>query len=122
MVVAAFWATCVAAASVHGLYASHLAALNVRNELNVLTGLNQRNFDPGLFGTAVVSDDQPDLGLCFEVGREVLSYRSVEELDAIYDRLLRNPKEARAIGEAGRRRVLGEHTYGHRIEALAKLM
>jgi len=104
------------------IYAGHFATLNIMNEANVLSGLNQRNFDPGLFGTAVVSDDQPDLGLCFEVGREVLSYRSVEELDAIYDRLLRNPKEARAIGEAGRRRVLGEHTYGHRIEALAKLI
>ena len=104
------------------VYADHFATLNIMNEANVLSGLNQRNFDPCLFGTAVVSDEQPDLGLCFEVGREALSYGSAEELDGLYGRLLRNPDEARAIGEAGRRRVLAEHTYGHRIETLAKLI
>ena len=104
------------------IYADHFATLNIMNEANVLSGLNQRNFDPCLFGTAVVSDDQPDLGLCFEIGREALSYRSAEDLDALYGRLMRDPGEAKAIGEAGRRRVLAEHTYGHRIEALAKLI
>jgi len=104
------------------IYADHFATLNIMNEANVLSGLNQRNFDPCLFGTAVVSDDQPDLGLCFEIGREALSYRSAEDLDALYSRLMRDPGEAKAIGEAGRRRVLAEHTYGHRIEALAKLI
>ncbi len=104
------------------IYAGHFATLNIRNEANVLSGLNQRNFDPCLFGTAVVSDDQPDLGLCFEVGREALAYRNAEDLDDLYGRLLRDPDEARAIGEAGRRRVLAEHTYGHRIEALAGMI
>jgi spore maturation protein CgeB len=104
------------------IYAGHFASLNIMNEANVLSGLNQRNFDPCLFGAAVVSDDQPDLGLCFEVGREALRYRSAEELDALYGRLLSDPEAARTIGEAGRRRVLAEHTYGHRIEALAKMI
>ncbi len=104
------------------VYAGHFATLNVMNEANVLSGLNQRNFDPCLFGTAVVADHQPDLELCFEVGRETLSYRTAEELDEVYDRLLRAPEAARAVGEAGRCRVLAEHTYGHRIEALATML
>jgi spore maturation protein CgeB len=104
------------------IYAGHFATLNIMNAANVLGGLNQRNFDPCLFGTAVVSDDQPDLGLCFEVGREALSYRTAEELDEVYGRLLKAPQQARAIGEAGRRRVLAEHTYAHRIEALAGMI
>lgn len=101
------------------IYAGHFATLNIRNAKNVLNGLNQRNFDPCLFGTAVVSDDQPDLGLCFDVGREALAYRDAEELDELYRRLAAHPEEAEAIGEAGRRRVLAEHTYGHRLETLA---
>lgn len=101
-------------------YAGHFAALNIMNEANVLSGLNQRNFDPCLFGTAVVSDAQPDLELCFDVGREALAYRTPGELDDHYQRLLRSPDEARAVGAAGRRRVLAEHTYGHRIDALAR--
>ena len=51
-----------------GLYAGHLAALNIRNETNVLSGLNQRSFDPYLSATPVVSDDQDDLARCFEPG------------------------------------------------------
>ena len=59
-----------------GIYAGHAASLNIRNATNVVAGLNQRSFDPYLFGAAVVSDDQPDLARCFDIGREVLVFRS----------------------------------------------
>jgi len=100
------------------IYADHFATLNIMNETNVLNGLNQRNFDPCPFGTAVVSDNQPDLDLCFDVGREAFAYDSAAALDELYSRLVRAPEEARAVGEAGRQRVLAEHTYGHRLETL----
>jgi spore maturation protein CgeB len=104
------------------VYRSHLAVLNVRNERNVMVGLNQRHFDPYLAGTPVVADNQKDLALCFEPGHEMLVYRDVEELNDLYVRLRREPERAAAVGEAGRRRVLAEHTYGHRLRALAKLL
>jgi spore maturation protein CgeB len=103
------------------IYRAHLAVLNVRNEDNVLAGLNQRHFDPYLAATPVVADDQADLARCFEPGREVLVYRDPDELNEIYHRLQREPGRAAAIGEAGRRRVLAEHTYPHRLAALTKL-
>jgi spore maturation protein CgeB len=102
------------------IYASHFATLNIMNETNVLNGLNQRNFDPCPFGAAVLSDDQPDLGLCFDVGREAFAYGSAAALDELYSRLVRAPEEAKAVGEAGRRRVMAEHTYGHRLDTLMK--
>jgi len=104
------------------VYARHLASLNVRNELNVLTGLNQRNFQPYLAGTPVVTDDQPDLPLCFEPGREALVWRDVDELNDLYARLLKSPDAAATVGAAGRRRVLADHTYGRRLAALVKLI
>jgi spore maturation protein CgeB len=105
-------------AAVAGLYGRHLAALNVRNERNVLYGLNQRSFDPCLSATPLVTDDQGDLERCFDPGSEVLVWRDRGELNAAYERLRRSPDEARRIGEAGRRRVLAEHGYGHRLAAL----
>jgi len=108
----------VAHARVAGLYARHLAALNVRNERNVLLGLNQRSFDPYLSATPVVTDDQADLERCFDPGSEVLVWRDVAELNSAYDRLRRFPDEAARIGEAGRRRVLSEHGYAHRLATL----
>jgi spore maturation protein CgeB len=104
------------------VYRTHLAVLNVRNERNVMAGLNQRHFDPYLAGTPVVADDQDDLPLCFEPGREMLVYRDVAELNDLYIRLRREPARAVAVGEAGRRRILAEHTYGDRLNALIRLL
>lgn len=108
----------IAHAAVAGLYARHLAALNVRNERNVLVGLNQRSFDPCLSATPLVTDDQGDLERCFDPGSEVLVWRDVGELNAAYDRLRRFPNVAARIGEAGRRRVRAEHGYAHRLATL----
>jgi spore maturation protein CgeB len=112
----------VGQAELGAIYRSHLAVLNVRNERNVLDGLNQRHFEPYLAATPVVADDQPDLSRCFEPGQEILTYRNSDELNDIYARLQREPDRATAIGEAGRRRVLAQHTFGHRLTALEELV
>lgn len=100
------------------IYASHRAVLNVRNEMNVLSGINQRTFEPLACKTPVLNDAMPDLERCFEPGREVLVYRDQDELNAQHDRLLADERHARAIGEAGWKRVMAEHTYRHRAEAI----
>jgi spore maturation protein CgeB len=107
--------------ALHRLYGEYLGALNIRNEYNVLTGLNQRNFDPCLAETAVVTEHQADLERCFDPGREVLVYRDIDELNDIHDRLLADPGEALAIGRAGRARVLAEHTYERRLRVMVKM-
>ncbi|MBV8683650.1 MAG: glycosyltransferase [Caulobacteraceae bacterium] len=112
----------LAASALPPLYAGHLAALNIRNEINVLSGLNQRNFDPCLAGAALLTDDQPDLTLCFEPGVEVAVWRDTEELNDLYDRVLSNPSWAHALGERGRRRVLADHTFAARLDALKRLI
>lgn len=109
-------------AELQDLYGEFLGALNIRNEHNVLSGLNQRNFDPCLAGTAVVSDRQPDLEKCFEPGREVLVYNDIDELNDVYERLLASPEHAIGIGRAGRARVLAEHTYARRLSTMRQLV
>ncbi len=103
---------------VAGLYAAHLAVLNIKSEQNVLSGLNQRSFDPCLSGTPVLSDAQGDLERCFAPGEEVLVWRDPAELDAHLTRLLRDPAEAARVGGAGRRRVMAEHRFTHRLATL----
>jgi spore maturation protein CgeB len=100
-------------------YRGHIGVLNIRHEANTVRGLNQRSFDPYMLGTPVVSDAQPDLGNCFDEGREVLVYRNANELGELYERLRRAPRIAMDIGAAGRQRVLAEHCYKHRIDKLA---
>lgn len=100
------------------IYGSHLAALNIRNESNVLAGLNQRSFEPALAGAALVADNQADLPLCFDPGQEVYAWNDIGELNDIHARILREPEAARAVGERGRKRVLADHTYARRLAAL----
>jgi spore maturation protein CgeB len=108
--------------ALRGLYGGHFAALNIRNEANVLAGLNQRNFDPLLAGAALLTDDQPDLVRCFEPGVEVLVWRTIDDLNEAYERLLAHPEEAAGLAERGRRRVLADHTYGARLKTLTTLL
>ncbi len=102
-----------------GLYGRHRAVLNARNELHVLVGLNQRSFAPCVTGAAVVADDQPDLALCFEPGREVFVWRDTDELNAIASRVADDPAGVASVGAAGRRRVLADHTFSHRLAAIS---
>jgi spore maturation protein CgeB len=108
----------VAARRVPAIYGAHRAALNIRNELNVLSGLNQRNFEPPLAGAVLLTDDQGDLESSFEPGAEVLVWREAGELNGLYERVLREPDFAARIAAAGRARVLAQHTFAHRLATL----
>ena len=100
------------------IYASHAASLNIRNAANVVAGLNQRNFDPFLFGAAVIGDDQPDLARCFEVGEETLVFASAAELNALHTQVKREPGWTAAIAAKGLARIQAEHTFAHRLKAV----
>lgn len=100
------------------LYQESLAVLNVRNELNVFEGLNQRSFEPAACGTAVIHDDLADLGRCFEPGKEVLVFRDGPELQEICERVRRDPTLARRVGDAALARVQAEHTCAHRAQTI----
>ena len=68
-------------------------------------------FDFLAAGALVAADYIPELADYFEPGREILTFRSVEELIAIVQHCRRNPDEAAAIRAAGRARVLRDHTW-----------
>ena len=104
------------------IYAGHMGVLNIRHGAYVLHGLNQRHFAPYILGTPVVSDAQPDIPHCFDPGADMLVYRDPGELNGLYADLRRDPAKAAAIGLAGQRRVLAEHTYAHRLETIAQMV
>lgn len=103
-----------------GLYGGSLAVLNIRNELNVFEGLNQRSFEPAACATAVIHDDVADLARCFEPGKEVLVFGGVQELQEICERVRRDPALARRVGAAAKARVQAEHTCAHRAKTILR--
>lgn len=97
------------------LYRSHLACFNPPQEVNTLDGLNLRAFEVPLSGgLGTYPASAHDLSTCFEPGVEILAYDSLPDLKAKIESLACDPERNRAIREAGRQRVLREHTFIHR--------
>jgi spore maturation protein CgeB len=99
-------------------------ALACLNSFSVGEGnsLNCRAFEIAGAGGLQVIEHRQAIEACFENGREVLSFRTLEELKAQLDRARRFPAEAVRIREAGARRALAEHTYVHRLNEILALL
>jgi spore maturation protein CgeB len=100
------------------IYAKCRAVLNVRNECHVISGLNQRTFEPMACKTPVLNDNMADIEHCFEADKEILVYRNLDELRRWYDRLSTDASFAEKVGVAGYRRIMAEHTYPVRIQSM----
>lgn len=100
------------------LYQESLAVLNVRNELNVIEGLNQRSFEPAACGTTVIHDALADIGRCFEPEKEILVFRDAMELQAICERVRKDKPLAHRVGAAALARVQAHHTCAHRAKTI----
>ncbi|MGA7234940.1 MAG: glycosyltransferase [Bryobacteraceae bacterium] len=77
-----------------------------------------REFEAPMSGALYCTGHVDELTHFFEPGREIITYRSEEELLSQVRWLLDHPGEAERIRRAGHRRALAEHTYHHRFETL----
>lgn len=89
--------------------------VNVTMEQGV-TSLNMRVFDVIACEGFLISDYKPDFEELFDMDKEIVCYRSVEELPGLVDYYLKNEKERKEKAAAARRRVLREHTYKKRAQ------
>jgi spore maturation protein CgeB len=80
--------------------------------------LHLREFEAPMCGALYCTGYCAELEAFFEPGREVVVYRSAEELAEKVAHYLRHPKEAEDIRNAARRRALADHTYHQRFETL----
>jgi spore maturation protein CgeB len=76
--------------------------------------LKGRDFEVPMSGGLYLTQDNPELRLVFDVGKEIVTYRDEADCAATIRHLLAHPDEAAEIRQAGRRRALAEHTYEHR--------
>lgn len=99
------------------VFGEALACLN-STALSEGDSLNCRAFEiAGAAGLQLI-EDKPSVGACFEPGREVLVYRSVDEIVDYLARARAEPAWAEDVRNAGHRRALADHTYEQRLRLI----
>jgi spore maturation protein CgeB len=84
--------------------------------------LNPRTFELAGAGAFQLVDERSALASAFEPGKELETFRDLEECRRKIRHFLAHPAQREEIAAAGRRRALAEHTYVHRMgEALRVL-
>jgi hypothetical protein len=73
--------------------------------------LKGRDFEVPMSGGLYLSEHSDDLGLVYEIGKEVVTFNSPQTCAEAIRRLLADPPEAARIRAAGRARALRDHTY-----------
>jgi spore maturation protein CgeB len=98
------------------------AAINLNlTSLQMKNGLNQRIFDVPAAGAFLLTDYKEALWDLFPP-EEVVTFRTVEEAQEKLAYYLKYPETRRRVATRARERVLSRHTYGHRVQVIARQM
>lgn len=83
---------------------------------------NMRLFEATGSGALLITDYKYNLGDLFDIGEEVVAYRSPDECAALVSYYLAHPEEAARIARAGQARTLKEHSYQARMAQTAEIL
>jgi spore maturation protein CgeB len=81
-----------------------------------ITQIRLRDFEIPMSGGFYLTEYQQEIEAFYDIDREIVCYRSKEELLDKIRFYLRHPADRTQIREAGRRRCLSEHTWAKRFE------
>jgi spore maturation protein CgeB len=73
-------------------------------------------------GGLYLTERHPELEKFYELDKEIVAYTDFDDLVEKIQDLLSNPEKAEVIGEQGRQRALGEHSWEMRFEKIFNLM
>ncbi len=105
------------------IYSSSKICINVHEEYQKKYGgdCNERTFKIPLCGGFEITDDVSCIHKYFDDGKEIVIAKNREDWFDKINYYMDNPDERLAIIEAGRDKVLREHTYHNRAEQMLKI-
>lgn len=95
------------------------AAVGHSKKLMCLKG---RDFEVPMSGGLYLTQDNPELSLVYEVGKEIVTYQDVKDCAEKIKYLLDHPEEAAKIRKTGRERALKDHTWERHFEQIFKMV
>jgi spore maturation protein CgeB len=84
------------------------------------TAVNQRVFDVPAAGGFLLTDYKAQLPELLELGKEIVCYRDPDEIPDLIRFYLKHSRAREEIISRGRRRILAEHTYVHRLQTMVE--
>jgi spore maturation protein CgeB len=84
--------------------------------------VNQRVFDVPASGGFLLTDYKQQLEEIMRVGSDVVCYRDKEEIPELIRFYLKHENLKEKIAQQGRKCILSEHTYSHRLKELCNHM
>ncbi len=87
-----------------------------------LYALKLRDFDATLSGSMYLTHANPDLKSLFDIGKEIVSYKTPKDCADKCEYYLSNEKEREAIAKAGLSRSLRDHTWQSRFNKLFHIL
>lgn len=105
------------------VYASSLVSINIHEEYQKKFGgdCNERTFKIPLCGGFEITDDVACIRKYFKEDEEIIIAKNNEDWFQKIDYYIKNPEKRLAIIEAGRKRVLAEHTYHNRVAQIVNI-
>ena len=89
---------------------------------NISDDINYRTFETTGCKTLLLTNYTPNLEKLFEIGKEVVIYNDLIDLDNKVRYYLENVSERNIIAEGGYNRVKREHTYSHRAKKIIDII
>ena len=84
--------------------------------------LKMRDFDGPMSGSLYITHDNPDLCDLYEIGKEIVVYKTPKECADKVEYYLENEKERTQIAAAGRLRAQKDHTWEKRFQEVFELL
>lgn len=105
------------------IYKSSVVSINIHEDYQKKFGCdcNERTFKIPLCGGFEVTDDVACIHKYFRVGEEIVIGENPLDWVEKIRYYIRNPEKRLPIVEAGRRRVLSDHTYHNRVEQMLRI-
>jgi spore maturation protein CgeB len=108
--------------SMYRIYQSARVVLNRHGDVAEGFANNMRLFEATGVGALLLTDAKANLTDLFEPGREVLTYSDADDAVEQIRRALADKAKSSAIGKAGQKRTLSDHTYAVRMAELAGIL
>lgn len=105
------------------IYTSSKISINIHEDYQKKLGgdCNERTFKIPLAGGFEITDDVKCIRQYFNEGEEIVIAKNKTDWFEKIDYYIKNPEKKNKIIDAGRKKVLNEHTYHNRVEKLIKI-